>query len=404
MHCQTREVAGGVPIKLWTGGLPIEESALEQLEQTARLPIAFRHLAVMPDVHYGRGATIGSVIATKEAIIPAAVGVDIGCGMQAARTTLTAGEIHSELASIRQQMEKSIPHGRTHGGSGRDRGAWGRLSPPVEQGWRESGLADRFEELTGRDQELYTPNNARHLGTLGTGNHFLEVCADEEERVWILLHSGSRGPGARIASVFIARATKAAQEANWDLPHTDLAYLEESSPHFTDYIRAMLWAQDFARVNRELMMNAALQTLESCRAHRVDFRQDCHHNFASLERHFDQEVWVTRKGATRARGDEWGIIPGSMGTGSHIVRGRGNADSFTSCSHGAGRAMSRTVARKTITIAQHIAAMKGIECRTDKGVIDESPAAYKDLSEVMRAQVELVEPIYKLRQLLNVKG
>ena len=220
MHCKTRDVVDGAPIKLWTGELTIEQSALEQLEQTARLPIIYKHIAVMPDVHYGKGATIGSVIATKGAIIPAAVGVDIGCGMQAVRTTLSTSCIQKDLARIRQELEKAVPHGRSHGGSGRDRGAWGRLSEPVEAAWVQSGLKERFEEMTSQDPELHTPNNARHLGTLGTGNHFLEVCADESDRVWIMLHSGSRGPGARIASVFMSRAAKGAKR-DWSAlaPH-----------------------------------------------------------------------------------------------------------------------------------------------------------------------------------------
>ena len=403
MHCETRQVEGGYPLKLWTRGVPVDESAFAQLENVARLPIIFKHIAVMPDVHFGKGATIGSVLATQNAIIPTAVGLDIGCGMQAVRTNLKVEDLRPHLTQIRQLVERAILRGFTeYGGAGFK--ARDGLPRFVEWEWSEGGLGARYECITREDRELFNHYNARQLGTLGSGNHFIELSADEDGLIWWMLHSGSRGPGARIATVYMARAAAAAREKGIDLPHPDLAYLEESTPLFDDYIRAMLWAQDFARINRNLMMNSALAVLEGFAPFETSLRIDCHHNFASEETHFGQKVWVTRKGATRAGKGEWGIIPGSMGTGSYIVQGLGNADSFTSCSHGAGRVMSRTLARQSITLEDHIAATQGIDCCKEKRVLDESPAAYKDLTAVMQAQSELITPVHHLRPLLNIKG
>lgn len=399
-----RNVQGGVPLKLWTQGVHVAESAIEQLESTAKLPIILGHIAVMPDVHYGKGATIGSVIPTKGAIIPSAVGVDIGCGMQAARTSIHKAELKGRWEEVRSALERAIPHGRSRNGGRGDRGAWGNLPIEVADIWQKGELGERYKEITSKDPELHTPNNAAHLGTLGTGNHFVEICSDGEDIIWVMLHSGSRGPGARIANIYMARAAKDAQKRNLTLPHKDLSYLSEGTKHFEGYIKSMLWAQDFAKANRDLMMDAALNALGKAAALQVFFREDCHHNFSSLETHFGEQIWVTRKGATRAQIGEWGIIPGSMGTGSHIVKGLGNCQSYHSCSHGAGRMMSRTVAKETISLSDHAKAMKGIECRLDAGVLDESPAAYKDLSRVLAAQNDLIKSVYQLRQLVNVKG
>lgn len=399
-----RDVEGGAPLKLWTQGVHLAENALQQLESTARLPIIFGHIAVMPDVHYGKGATIGSVIATKGAIIPAAVGVDIGCGMQAVQTDLHKDQLQGRWDEVRRAIERAIPHGRSRRGGRGDRGAWGNLPDAVQSAWDKRDLGKRYALITSDDAELKTPNNVCHLGTLGTGNHFIEICFDRGDRIWLMLHSGSRGPGARIADAFMARAAKEARAKNLNLPHADLAYLSEGTESFERYICAMLWAQDFAKANRDLMMDNALNVLRSITDFSITFRHDCHHNFSSLETHFGESVWVTRKGATRARHGEWGIIPGSMGTGSYIVQGLGNSESYSSCSHGAGRMMSRTVARGMITMQEHAQAMSGIECRLDKAVLDESPAAYKDLESVIAAQTDLIKPIYQLQQLINVKG
>lgn len=397
-------VENGAPLKMWVEGVHVADNALEQLKSTALLPIIFGHIAVMPDVHFGKGATIGSVIATKGAIIPAAVGVDIGCGMQAVRTDLHKDQLQGKWDEVRRAVERAIPHGRSrHGGRG-DRGAWGVLPPPVKTMWSERGLEDRYSAITSVDPELHSFNNVCHLGTLGTGNHFIEICFDRESRIWLMLHSGSRGPGARIANTFMARAAKEAKARHLPLPQADLAYLSEGTESFERYICAMLWAQDFAKANRDLMMDAALNVLNSFFDLTVCLRHDCHHNFSSLETHFGERVWITRKGATRAQRGEWGIIPGSMGTGSFIVRGLGNSESYSSCSHGAGRMMSRTAARGAITLQEHAEAMSGIECRLDKAVLDESPAAYKDLAAVIKAQTDLIEPIYQLQQIVNVKG
>lgn len=401
MHCETRQVEGGHPLKLWTCGVPVDPLAFTQLEQTALLPILFQHIAVMPDVHFGKGATIGSVIATRDAIIPSAVGLDIGCGMQAVRTDVQAQHLVEHLSSIRCQIEQAILSGYTEFGG---RGCTSRDLPRfVEEEW-SSGLCDSYAALVEGQRKLHHRNAARQLGTLGGGNHFIELSVDEEGFIWWMLHSGSRGPGARIASVFMERAATTARMDGIELPHPDLAYFHTSMPLFDRYIRAMLWAQDFARINRNLMMNSALEVLKGFGQFEVLQRIDCHHNFATLEEHFGQRVWITRKGATRARLGEWGIIPGSMGTGSYIVRGLGNADSFTSCAHGAGRVLSRTHARQSISLEEHIAATRGVDCCKTPRVLDESPAAYKDLSAVMKAQSSLVEPVYRLRPLLNVKG
>ncbi|PRQ03175.1 RNA-splicing ligase RtcB [Enhygromyxa salina] len=398
---------GAVPIKRWTKGVPVEDAALRQLANTARLPFIHKWVAAMPDVHWGMGATVGSVIPTKGAIVPAAVGVDLGCGMMAVETSLRAEELPDTLGPVRAAIERAVPHGRSNGGRRRDRGAWGDVPGRVGARWT-SELAARFSVITDKHPKIASSNNIVHLGTLGTGNHFIELCLDERDHVWVMLHSGSRGVGNRIGSYFIRLAREEMQRWFINLPDQNLAYFPEGTEHFDDYVEAVGWAQDFARINRELMMAAALRALEDAPGMRP-FTTDamavnCHHNYVARERHFGAKVWVTRKGAVRAGEGELGIIPGSMGAKSFIVRGKGNADSFCSCSHGAGRAMSRTEARKRFTVQDHAEATKHVECRKDEGVIDETPAAYKPIEAVMAAQADLVEVAHVLRQVVCVKG
>jgi tRNA-splicing ligase RtcB len=402
--------AGGAPIKAWTRGVPFEDEARAQVERTSRVSVV-RAIAVMPDVHAGKGATIGSVIATKDAIIPAAVGVDLGCGMMAVRTSLRASDLPSDLRPLRDAIEQRVPHGRTNDGGEGDRGAWAELPSRVANAW--AALEPGFRELTDRCPKIALSNAANHLGTLGTGNHFIEVCLDEADRVWVMLHSGSRGVGNRIGSVYIARAKEEMLRLDRTMPtDRDLAYVEEGTSSFDDYVRAVSWAQRFALVNREVMMAASLEALRAalCDGAGVppfttdDVAVNCHHNYVAKEEHGGEHVWITRKGAVRAGDGELGIIPGSMGARSFIVRGRGNPASFCSCSHGAGRSMSRTAAKKRFSLDDHARATAGIECRKDEGVLDETPMAYKSIEAVMAAQADLVSVVHELRQIVCVKG
>ena len=394
---------GRVPIKAWTRGVPVEDAALKQLKNVAALPFIHKWVAAMPDVHWGIGATVGSVIPTTGAVIPAAVGVDIGCGMMAAQTTLTATDLPESLREVRAAIEQAVPHGISRG---RDKGSWGEAPPQAEQAW--GGLEPRFARIVAKHPTIRQSNNLKQLGTLGTGNHFIEVCLDEADRVWIMLHSGSRGVGNKIGTYFIDLAKKDMRQWIVNLPDKDLAYFPEGTEHFGDYVEAVEWAQDFAMENRRLMMDAVVRAMRSA-AGIPPFSAgvvavNCHHNYVARERHYGADVLVTRKGAVRARAGDLGIIPGSMGARSYIVRGRGNPESFDSCSHGAGRAMSRAEAKRRFTVADHAAATAGIECRKDKDVIDETPAAYKPIDLVMEAQKDLVEVLHTLRQVVCVKG
>jgi tRNA-splicing ligase RtcB len=402
---EVMSVPGGAPVKMWTKGVPVEDEAREQLARTARMPFIFRHVAAMPDVHLGKGSTVGSVIPTKHAVIPAAVGVDIGCGMMAAKTTLTAADLPDNLSSLRAAIERAVPHGHTRGK--RDRGAWGEGEPPpaVDAAWEQ--LAPEFARLVERHPRLERTNNRMHLGTLGTGNHFIEICLDERGAVWALLHSGSRGVGNAIGSHFIELAKQDMRTWMVNLPDQDLAYLPEGTQHFDEYVEAVEWAQEFARANREVMMRAVIGALRSAIGKPFEAYVEgvnCHHNYVAREQHFGEDILVTRKGAVSARAGELGIIPGSMGARTYIVRGLGNAESFESCSHGAGRRMSRTEARRRFTLAEHRAATADVECRKDEDVIDETPAAYKDIDAVMAAQRDLVEVVHTLKQVVCVKG
>lgn len=402
---------GAVPIKCWTGDMAIEESAQAQLINVARLSIVGPHVAVMPDVHWGNGATVGSVIPQRAAIIPAAVGVDIGCGMMALKTSLRAEDLDGKLPRIREAIERSIPVG----------------GPGVRGSWSERGFTIPSSVLTMWGHEFEAGYNAilyKHpkldknhpvsqLGTLGTGNHFIEVCLDTEGAVWLMLHSGSRGVGNRIGVHFIARAREQANRLDRSVStDAELAWLDEGTQDFNDYIEAVGWAQRYASANRHLMMQRVAQAVrDTAGKFKMEARAiNCHHNY--VEQYFlnpnpdtgEAPVWLTRKGAVSARLGELGIIPGSMGAKSFIVCGKGNKAAFESCSHGAGRAMSRGAARRKFTVAEHEAATAGVECRKDVGVIDETPGAYKDIDAVMAAQADLVDIVATLKQVVCVKG
>ena len=387
----------GSLVKAWTVGVPFDEKTEAQLTKLAAMPFVHRWVAAMPDAHLGKGATVGSVIATRGAIIPAAVGVDIGCGMMAARTSLVASQLPDSLSAMRAAIEKAVPAGR---------GNWDVAPPAVTRAW--SGLAEGFGRIEAKHPAVHGDHAMKQLGTLGSGNHFIELCADEDERVWVMLHSGSRGVGNRIGSYFIERAKEEMRRYFISLPDADMAYLVEGTTGFEDYMEAIAWAQDYARLNREVMMESVLGALARSEDLPPFTANEqvvaCHHNYISREHHYGADVLVTRKGAVRAAKGEHGIVPGSMGAKSYIVRGLGHPESFESCSHGAGRKMSRSEAKRRFTLADHAAATAHVECRKDEAVIDETPMAYKSIDDVMRAQADLCEIAHTLRPLLCVKG
>jgi tRNA-splicing ligase RtcB len=395
---------GAVPIKAWVRGVPVEDGARKQLVETASLPIVWPHLAVMPDVHWGMGATVGSVVPTRGAIVPACLGVDLGCGMFAVPTTLDSTDLGDTAQQVFEALESAIPHGRTDKGGPNDRGAWGSVPDAVAARW--AALAPAFERIGMTRAAERAP---RQLGTLGTGNHFVEVCLDETDRVWLMLHSGSRGVGNAIGSHFIALAKRRCEADGITLPNADLAWLPEGTPEFAAYVEAVAWAQEYAHENRRAMMASAVAAMtrlfgEERFAVVGPEAVECHHNYVSREEHFGESLWITRKGAVSARAGQLGIIPGSMGARSFIVRGKGNADSFHTCSHGAGRVMSRMAAKKAITLAMHEADTAGVVCRKDEGVLDESPRAYKSVDDVMAAQADLVEVVHALKGVVCLKG
>ena len=396
---------GRHPVKAWTRGVSFDDNSKRQLLNLATLPFIHKWIAVMPDVHLGKGSTIGSVIPTKGAIIPAAVGVDIGCGMMACKTTLAGSDLPDNLAPLRNAIEKAVPHGMSPRRSGRDKGSWDTPTSLVDEYWAQ--LAPGFERITQKNPRLKNTNNYRHLGTLGTGNHFVEVCLDEANAVWFMLHSGSRGVGNAIGTLFIEKAKKDMLKHFINLPNRDLAYFPAGTEHYDDYVEAVGWAQHFARLNREAMMQAVVAAAKSIITKPFVTHVEavnCHHNYVQEESHFGEKVLVTRKGAVRAGHGELGIIPGSMGARSFIVRGKGNADAFESCSHGAGRTMSRSEAKRRFTVADQVRATEGVECRKDAAVLDEIPMAYKDIDAVMHAQRDLVEIVHTLKQVVCVKG
>ena len=374
---------GKVPIKLWTEGVELEEQALNQLRNIASLPIVGPHIAVMPDVHLGIGATVGSVIPTQSAIIPAAVGVDIGCGMMALRTGLDANAL-PPLPEVRAKIENLIPLGKTS----REREITGVDLP---RGWNRIGID--APELWSLGQRALT-----QLGTLGGGNHFIEVCEDTDPEIWIMLHSGSRNIGNRIGSYFISQAKDYAERCGIALPDRDLAWLADGTVIFDQYVHALNWAQEYAALNRKLMMREIIREFD---LPHLGLMVNCHHNYVDFK---GNGLYITRKGAVSAKEGEYGIIPGSMGAKSFIVRGKGNPASFESCSHGAGRRMARGEAKRSITVEEHEQATAGVECRKDAGVLDESPRAYKDIDAVMAAQADLVEIVHTLKQIVCVKG
>lgn len=393
----------GRPIKHWTEGVLFEEEAQKQLKQLATLPFIYKHLAVMPDVHAGKGSTVGTVLATQGAIIPAAVGVDIGCGMIASKTSLKASDLPDSLSVLRSIIESVIPHGSV---PGKPRiGSWGDIPELTLRAW--SDLEATFLLMCEQYPKLKNSNNINHLGTLGGGNHFVEICIDTEDCVWFMIHSGSRGVGNLIGRIFIEKAQKDMQRYFINLPDRDMAYLPEGSEHFVPYIKAVRWGQQFALLNRVVMMqnlhDAVTAFLKKSFA-RDEVAVNCHHNYVSFEKHFNEKVIITRKGAVSAKEGELGIIPGSMGAKSFIVRGLGNPESFHSCSHGAGRVMSRTKAKALVNIEDHQHALKDVECRKDASTLDETPNAYKDIDAVMSAQSDLVEIVHTLKQVLCVKG
>lgn len=391
------ELNGGT-IKHWTKGVPIDSNTMNQAINVAKMDFIHKHVALMPDCHFGRGATVGSVIATKKAIIPASVGVDLGCGMIASQTTLTAKELPDTLKEIRELIERKVPLGK--GGTNE------HLRQSSLQVWRK--MVKKYEDIIEKHPNINTKNNpAMQLGSLGGGNHFIEVCLDTEDNVWIMLHSGSRGIGNLIGRYFIEKAKEEMVKNHVHLVDKDLAYFQEGSAYFDDYWEAVKWAQDYAKENREIMFNQVLASLREVLPRKVGLVNkmiNCHHNYVDVETHFGENVYVTRKGAVRAREGDMCIIPGSMGAKSFIAKGKGNPESFHSCSHGAGRVMSRGQAKKSISIEEHIKATEGVECKKDKSVIDESPSAYKDIDTVMEAQKDLVEPVHQLKQILCVKG
>ncbi|MDN3638803.1 RtcB family protein [Simiduia curdlanivorans] len=384
-----------LPVKIWTDD--VDYKAQAQLSRVANLPFIHSHVAAMPDVHLGKGATVGSVIATEKAIIPAAVGVDIGCGMNALRLSLRASDLPDNLKAIRSGIERSVPLGA----GGKHKTAQIRGGDAIAM-----GLSAIFEKHKTLAKMIRPDTYARQIGTLGSGNHFIELCLDEEDAVWVMLHSGSRGIGNKIGMYFIQLAKREMERWMIHLPDKDLAYLAEGSDHYQDYIEAVTWGQEYARLNRAAMMDAVLAVLRQQLPPFLITQEaiNCHHNYVEMEHHFGKNVWVTRKGAIRARETDLGIIPGSMGDKSYIVRGKGNPDSFCSCSHGAGRRLSRTAAAKQFTVDDLALATQGIECRKDKAVIDEIPMAYKPIDEVMANQTDLVEVVHTLRQVVNVKG
>lgn len=389
---------GSRPIKIWT--TDVEETALNQLKNLARLPfIAPNGVAAMADCHAGKGSTVGTVIATDKAIIPAACGVDIGCGVNAVRLSLKASQLPDSLLEIRNQIECDVPTGNNSHTDFKIRAPYGFWHSISESEWLGTLASDKSNELFKR------ANN--QLGTLGGGNHFIELCIDENEDVWVMLHSGSRGIGNKIGSYFIEKAKRKMEMYFISLPDGDLAYIPEGDSDFDDYVEAVQWAQDYALENRKQMMIAVIAALKlhiSVEFSVTEEAISCHHNYVEKENHFGRNLWVTRKGAIRARSGDLGIIPGSMGQRSFIVRGKGNLESYCSCSHGAGRKMSRTQARKTFTVEDLVKQTEGVECRKDAAVLDEIPGSYKDIDEVMANQTDLVEIIHTLKAILCVKG
>jgi len=400
-----------VDVKMWTKFVPVESGAIDQLRSITKLPFVFKHVAAMPDVHIGTGSTVGTVMATIGTVIPAAVGVDIGCGMIACRTSLKADDLPDNLHKLRNEIEAMVPVGMDEHSITRLNGKGHQQTRTVlNNQWNQ--LKKRLDEITTKYPtiEKMVKNSVeksyRQLGSLGGGNHFIELCIDENKDVWIMLHSGSRGIGNAIGRFFIDLAQKEMEDQKVHLPNRDLAYLQEGSVYYDDYVDAVSWAQEYAKRNRDAMLELVITAMTR---HLPTFTItkeaiNAHHNYISEEEHFGQNVIITRKGAVNAHKGVLGIIPGSMGAKSFIVEGLGNQESFCSCSHGAGRVMSRSAAKKLISVEDHVKATEGVECRKDEGMIDESPSAYKDIDNVMKSQEDLVRIVHTLKQCLCVKG
>ena len=397
-------------IKVWNKDVPMESGVFDQVRNLSKVN-GVQAVSLMPDAHVGRGSTVGSVIVTKDVIIPATVGVDIGCGMNAVRLSLKASDLPESLAQVRHEIEKMVPVGFDQHSDQRTGIKDHQLTRKMIRGYMkqmDSGLdkiVGKHPNLNKMTKDLYK-KAFEQVGTLGGGNHFVELCIDENQDVWIMLHSGSRGVGNVIGRYFIEQAKEEMIRLDAQVPEKDLSYLSVGTSLYNDYVESVDWAQGYAANNRRAMMELVLLSL---RRHLPAFEItqeaiNCHHNYISKEMHMNEDVFVTRKGAVSAQAGEFGIIPGSMGAKSYIVRGKGNADSFCSCSHGAGRVMSRGKAKKAISIEDHIAATEGVECRKDRSVLDESPAAYKDIDAVMSSQDDLVEVVHTLKQVLCVKG
>jgi tRNA-splicing ligase RtcB len=398
------DAGNGKIIKAWHRGVRVEEKAIQQLKNIAQMPFIYRWVASMPDAHWGQGSCIGTVLPTVGAIIPSAVGVDIGCGMIAVPLGLKRGDI-LDVAAVRAAIEKAVPNGRSDNGGKRDIGAWGEVPTHILAAW-EKEFAVPYSEIVAKNPGVEARNTFNQLGTLGTGNHFIELSEDKEGSVWIVLHSGSRGLGNKIGSYFTTKAKELCAKWFINLPDPDLAYLVQDTPEFEDYIQAVKFAQQFALVNRALMLLAVVLAVQNVTGLSLNLGPviNTHHNYVAWERHYGKNIMVTRKGAVRAQNGDLGIIPGSMGARTYIVRGLGNMESFCTCSHGAGRAMGRKEAIRNFTVEQHATATTGVECDKTKDTLDETPMAYKDVELVMKAQSDLVTPIVALKQFLCVKG
>lgn len=387
-----------IPIKAWVEHVPVESEAITQLKNLSKLPFVYKWIAAMPDVHLGKGCSVGSVIATDRAIIPSCVSVDIGCGMVAAKLNLTANDLPENLHDLRLKIESQIPVGKNQ---------HTRIDGHLVK-YHIDKLNDGYKEISEHTKGTKV-NFWQQLGTLGGGNHFIEICLDKQNNVWLMLHSGSRGIGNYIGTKFIDLAKQDMEKYFISLPDKDLSYLVEGTENFNNYVNCVNWAQDYAKHNRDYMLTLLFKCIKDYFGDKknvqiIEEAINCHHNYVQKENHYDKNVWITRKGAVSAREGQLGIIPGSMGAKSFIVRGKGNTESFCSCSHGAGRKMSRNKAKELFTIDDHIKATLGVECRKDDGVIDETPMAYKNIDDVMKSQEDLVEVVAELKQILCIKG
>lgn len=401
-----RENGGGI-IKCWDKYIPpIEQQALDQMKEVAKLSFVHKHIALMSDAHAGIGCCIGSVIATKQAIIPSTVSVDIGCGVIAVKTSLTSKDLPENLKPLRLEIEKAVPHGRSPGGK-RDVGSWENPPNEVLSTWRNQ-LEPDFKKICEKYPNLEKQNHVKHLGSLGSGNHYISINLDESDNIWLMLHSGSRGIGGAIGRTFIELAKRDMETWHIHLPNKDLAYLPVGTKHFDDYWECLIWAQQYAKLNRKIMLETVLDVFQKHKGIPQFITDklviDNHHNYCARENFNGENLFITRKGAIRAREGDLGIIPGVMGGKSFIVRGKGNQESWCSASHGAGRLFSRTKAKQLFTLDDHIRNMKGVECRLDEDVIDETTGCYKDIDQVIKSQEDLVDTVHSLQEILSVKG